>query len=588
MELSRDFFKDSIDECKESLVCEIPYNMSNPITSIGKEAFYDWESCRYVVIPPSVKEIAPDAFHWENIKIVISNGKLPETYKGIVLPFNAYSKALLEALVTIDKVEENVHLNSDQFYKKKEEVNRTIDSLVKDFVSKEEKLKEQATTLESAYQTLEKLFSEKQGLSDEQLHLIEQETLKRIKDTLVKLDEQEKRFEEQKSEINKSIQEGINSFQSTFMEIQSQRDKMMDQTRADLTKLLQDKTKEANGLKEKLNTMLDHLSAREDELTDAVVDRAVEKVREKSPFKNVNIYINNVLHGSTKKKIVHKNFEQVVKVLALHLHPLLVGPAGCGKNVMLEQASEALGLKFRYVNDVTEEHKVMGFVDANGRFQETQFFKAFTEGGLMMIDEIDNSHPSALLAINAALGTGYNQYLAFPDGKLYPCHKDFYCAAAANTYGTGSDQIYCGRSALDGASLNRFVPIFIDYDRNLETNLVSNEKLLPLYWAVRESVQANKIRHVISTRNIVNADKMLSSGVFTNGEIFDMTIIQSMTDDDLRMIVNDLENRNLDAFEKDFIYHLRNKRNISYDEYREQNQSSRGRSYTYSDDGYSY
>ena len=272
----------------------------------------------------------------------------------------------------------------------------------------------------------------------------------------------------------------------------------------------------------------------------------------------------------------HNKFEEVVKVLSLRLHPLLVGPAGSGKNVILEQAAKALKLNFYYVNDVTEEHKVMGFVDANGKFQQTQFFKAFTKGGLIMIDEMDNSHPSALLAINAALGTGYHQYLTFPDGILYESNPDFYLAAAANTYGTGSDQIYCGRSSLDGASLNRFLPIFIDYDKNLEQNLVKNTSILNLFWQVRESINKNKIRHVISTRNIVNADRMLNSNMFTLNNIFDYTIIQSMNEDDLRMILKDLSNCSMDNYIVSFINYLKMK-GINLNEYNQNASRTRTR-----------
>jgi len=195
--------------------------------------------------------------------------------------------------------------------------------------------------------------------------------------------------------------------------------------------------------------------------------------------------------------------------------------------------AKALGLQFYYLNDVTEEFKVMGFVDANGRYIETQFYKAFTSGGLMFIDEIDNSNPSALLAINAAIGTGYNHYMAFPDGVYYQAHQNFHLVAAANTFGTGADAIYSGRQALDGTSLNRFLPWVIDYDRNLEENLVRHTEILKLYWNVRDIVMKQGIRHVISTRNIVNASELLDEGSFSHEEIFDMTIIQGLDLNDL-------------------------------------------------------
>ena len=139
----------------------------------------------------------------------------------------------------------------------------------------------------------------------------------------------------------------------------------------------------------------------------------------------------------------------------------------------------------------------------------------------MAIDEIDNSNPSALLAINSAIGTGDNHYMAFPDGKFYKAHPDFRIIAAANTFGTGADAIYCGRQTLDGASLNRFSTIVIDYDREIEKKVTDNSEILELYWNVREIINKNGIRHVISTRNIINATDLIKSKAFSIEEVFD-------------------------------------------------------------------
>ena len=304
-----------------------------------------------------------------------------------------------------------------------------------------------------------------------------------------------------------------------------------------------------------------------DGIIDDAINKGVEKASKACPYKSYTIIINNVKKAKQDLKLVHHQFDDVVKLISMGFHPLLVGPAGCGKNVIIEQAAKALGLPFFYVNDVTEEHKVMGFVDANGTYRKTQFFQAFTQGGLMMIDELDNSNPSVLLSINSAIGTGYHQYVAFPDGNFYEKNENFHLVAAANTFGTGADMIYCGRNTLDGASINRFIPVYIDYDNALERSLISNTYILNLFWQVRDSIQRNKIRHVISTRNIVNADKMIESNLWDDDFIFDSTIIQGMSEDDLRMILNDIRDFN-DGYIEKFIRHLSH-RGIVYNEYKE-------------------
>lgn len=84
------------------------------------------------------------------------------------------------------------------------------------------------------------------------------------------------------------------------------------------------------------------------------------------------------------KKVVgftHHEFETILKLVAADIPVFLTGPAGCGKNVICKQVAEALGKEFYFSNAVTQEYKITGFIDANGKYQETQFYKAFTLGG---------------------------------------------------------------------------------------------------------------------------------------------------------------------------------------------------------------
>ena len=128
--------------------------------------------------------------------------------------------------------------------------------------------------------------------------------------------------------------------------------------------------------------------------------------------------------------------------------------------------------------------------------------------------------------------------------------------------------LYCGRNQLDVASLNRFTPIFIDYDCNLESSLVSTQDFLPLYWKVRKIVEANRIRQVISTRNIVNADKMISNKLFEISKVFDFTLTQGMSNEDLRIILNDLsKTSSTGSYEDQFHDYLRKVKKISISEY---------------------
>lgn len=587
MLLNRDFFADKLDTVKDCKECIVPIQ----ITSISEDAFLDWYNIQYIVLHPGIRVLPKSSFYSDNLKLIIGNMENVEDFKEVtILPYTDYYEIIIKMYDISATMEEIISFNDlskEDLEKRKANYNAWAQSLINELNKKQSNLSNE----QDAY--LKKLAKMEVDISKYYENM--QEVLEKIRKIKSLDQEYIKTLESQISTILNGRLVNVGQeidYVNNLMTKQKQlaRDEFdnykrkLEEIKKELNNYF---SKEIDGIEEKSTNLFNQMNLsilesfkkvqdETDKIIKNIVDKAMEQFKESCKFKTVIININNIKTNVLPGQLFHNKFEEVVKVLSLRLHPLLVGPAGSGKNVILEQAAKALKLNFYYVNDVTEEHKVMGFVDANGKFQQTQFFKAFTKGGLIMIDEMDNSHPSALLAINAALGTGYHQYLTFPDGILYESNQDFYLAAAANTYGTGSDQIYCGRSSLDGASLNRFLPIFIDYDKNLEQNLVKNTSILNLFWQVRESINKNKIRHVISTRNIVNADRMLNSNMFTLNNIFDYTIIQSMNEDDLRMILKDLASGSMDNYIVSFINYLKMK-GINLNEYNQNASRTRTR-----------
>ena len=587
MLLNRDFFDDKLDTVKDCKECIVPIQ----ITSISEDAFLDWYNIQYIVLHPGIKVLPKSSFYSDNLKLIIGNMENVEDFKEVtILPYTDYYEIIIKMYDISATMEEIISFNDlskEDLEKRRANYNAWAQSLINELNKKQSNLSnEQDAYLkklakmevdiskyyENMQEVLEKIRKIK-SLDQEYIKTLESQISTILNGRLVNVGQEIDYVNNLMTEQKQLARDEFDNYKRKLEEIKKELNAYF--------------SKEIDGIEEKSTDLFNQMNLsilesfkkvqdETDKIVKNIVDKAMEQFKESCKFKTVIININNIKTNVLPGQLFHNKFEEVVKVLSLRLHPLLVGPAGSGKNVILEQAAKALKLNFYYVNDVTEEHKVMGFVDANGKFQQTQFFKAFTKGGLIMIDEMDNSHPSALLAINAALGTGYHQYLTFPDGILYESNPDFYLAAAANTYGTGSDQIYCGRSSLDGASLNRFLPIFIDYDKNLEQNLVKNTSILNLFWQVRESINKNKIRHVISTRNIVNADRMLNSNMFTLNNIFDYTIIQSMSEDDLRMILKDLVSGSMDNYITSFINYL-NIKGINLNEYNKNTSRTRTR-----------
>lgn len=241
------------------------------------------------------------------------------------------------------------------------------------------------------------------------------------------------------------------------------------------------------------------------------------------------------------KEYYHCMYESILKALRDCTMPvMLVGPAGSGKNVCVKQVADALNLPMYYTNNVSEEYKITGFIDANGKYHETEFYKAFKNGGLFFIDEIDSSHPSALILLNSALSNGY---FTFPTGTV-DRHPNFKCIAAANTYGNGGDHMYVGRNTLDSATLDRFCMFEFNYDEKLEQALFPYKEALDFIWESRKIIAKNRIRHTVSTRGIKMFYEMRKAG-FSLADTMNSVIIKGMEEDDKQLLISELRESKL-------------------------------------------
>ncbi len=229
--------------------------------------------------------------------------------------------------------------------------------------------------------------------------------------------------------------------------------------------------------------------------------------------------------------VVHEKFETVLKFVMADEPVMLIGPAGTGKNVICKQVAKALNLDFYFSNAVTQEYKLTGFIDANGRYQETEFYKAFKNGGLFMLDEIDASIPEVLVILNAAIA---NRYFDFPNGKIQ-AHENFRVVSAGNTFGTGASYEYSGRNQLDGASLDRFAQVYIDYSEAIENSLTEDKELINFIRKFRKEVADKGIKHIVSYRSITRLSKL--ENVMPVDELLKSCLLKNLEQDDLRMIV---------------------------------------------------
>lgn len=272
-----------------------------------------------------------------------------------------------------------------------------------------------------------------------------------------------------------------------------------------------------------------------------IMGQVEDKVRAfvKDEYGTIERKISTVVDGkrAEMKGICHEKFETVLKFVANNEPVFLTGAAGTGKNVLCKQVAEALGLKFYFTNAVTQEYKLTGFTDAMGNYQETQFYKAFTEGGVFMLDEMDASIPEVLVILNAAIA---NRYFDFPAPIGYKnAHPDFRVIAAGNTTGNGADYEYVGRNQLDAASLDRFAIVKVDYSEAIENSVAGDIELADFCREYRKSAKKNGLQVIVSYRAIGRLAKMVQ--ILPLDEALDTCLVKGLEVDSINMICANLK-----------------------------------------------
>jgi hypothetical protein len=123
---------------------------------------------------------------------------------------------------------------------------------------------------------------------------------------------------------------------------------------------------------------------------------------------------------------------------------------------------------------------------------------------------MDASIPEVLILLNAAIA---NRYFEFPTGRI-EANENFRVVSAGNTVGNGADEQYTGRLVLDQATLDRFVIIDFDYDKNIELQLAKgNVALVDFIESIRKFSIENGIRATFSYRCIITTVKLEKVGM---------------------------------------------------------------------------
>ena len=282
-------------------------------------------------------------------------------------------------------------------------------------------------------------------------------------------------------------------------------------------------------------------------VTDAVMmtlQPIIDSLKKQAATQVQHIQITNS-DGQTHQldEVVCEDFEEMLTYLSEGVPVYMWGAAGCGKSHTARQLADALGLPFYESMQVMFAHDVKGYGDAGGNYQSTPFFKAFTEGGVFFLDEVDASAPEALVVLNTAIA---NRRFDFPIVGNVTAHPNFRVVAAGNTAMTGADLEYVARSVQDAATENRFSFFEMHYDRRVELPVCAggDEVLMSFITDLRQAIRAANIIKCVSYRQTkLLADPDLLK--FGRVKALRRNVFKGMEADEIRIIygyLTDTEN----------------------------------------------
>jgi len=265
---------------------------------------------------------------------------------------------------------------------------------------------------------------------------------------------------------------------------------------------------------------------------------------------------------------VHNKMPDVFGILKAGCWCCCVGPTGSGKTLgALQYAKMAKidNIAIKQMTRIIAPHDLIGFMDANGKYRSGAWTDAILgyrhdnkEGSiptkvestpwLLIVDEMDNSNENIVMIIKA-LQTGK---IMMPYG-LQDVNPSLLVMATMNTWGTGATREYVGRMAQDAALLNEFSFVEWDYDVEFEWSLLANlfqtykdpgqyterhmQKLHSMIIAMRSKAEEQKVRVMISTRNLINiAKKLLDNPKWGIHKVLCMDIYRGLKNEDIKRI----------------------------------------------------
>lgn len=300
----------------------------------------------------------------------------------------------------------------------------------------------------------------------------------------------------------------------------------------------------SNGLAAILaNSIEPFLNIQRDEITEELEAFVSEKISEalaNIPKEIRTVYVKDSGPIATIDGPKHEKFDLVFRLVSMRKNLYLWGEAGSGKSTVARTIAGLLNLPFFYTGLQAQmtASVLMGYMDANGNYVPSELYKAYKNGGVFLLDELELASGNLLGSLNGALANGK---AAFPCGMV-DRHPDFVCIATGNTPALGATIQFSDRRALDGSVRDRFHFVQWDTDKKMEHKLARarferSESWVTWVQNVREMAKAAHPKLTCTQRASIEGADLLAAGLSPQ-EIADMLVFRGYDAVSVRAILS--------------------------------------------------
>lgn len=280
-------------------------------------------------------------------------------------------------------------------------------------------------------------------------------------------------------------------------------------------------------------------------------EEAKRKAEEEEAKKRIEEEKQKIAKRNATMTIRHRDYDKIR--IEVELQPLtrtgnyFWGDAGTGKTHMAKMLADDLGLKFYYQGVVQAIHDFKGMVDGHGRFHATAAYYAATQGGLLLLDEMDRYPEDALIWLNGLIANRYASFYVWDEElqcvseQTITAHPDFRVIGTGNTNGEGPTPLYTAAVQLDASTLDRFNFTHVDYDERVELAIAEGDgELVEFIEAFRATVRDCRFNNLVTYRAVETIHVYMKDGRISIKDALTDRIVKGMSTENQRFVANRL------------------------------------------------